>query len=80
MPKTDAIVKGALFKNDRKESPNHPDMTGPCDMGDRKLRIAAWKQTKDGNTYLSFEITEPQQQKQEEAQGADLDDVLGDGY
>ena len=61
----DIRAKGALFANDRKEKPNQPDMTGPCDMGDRKLRIAAWWHGDGDKRYLSFEVTTPRERLDE---------------
>jgi hypothetical protein len=56
-------VSGGLFNNDRKESPNHPDYTGPIDVDGKKYRMAAWKkETKSGEhagqEYLSLAISE----------------------
>ena len=79
MSKPEAIARGVLFPNDRKVNPNQPDMTGPVDWGDKKLRIAAWAKKKDGKTFLSFEISEPTQSQ--EGNNASLDDVLpNDGF
>jgi hypothetical protein len=37
---------GALFKNDRKEKPNHPDYTGSAEIEDVDYWLSAW--IKDG--------------------------------
>ena len=64
----DIRAKGALFANDRKEKPNQPDMTGPCEIGDDKLRIAAWWNKKGDREYLSFEVTPAREQLDEDEQ------------
>lgn len=46
---------GALFKNVRKEQPNHPDYRGPCTVNGVKMEMSAWVKTaKSGTKYMSF--------------------------
>ena len=33
---------GALFKNDKKEKPSHPDYQGDCTIRGRKFWMSAW--------------------------------------
>lgn len=52
---------GALFKNDKKESDNHPDYRGPCVVNGTELEVSAWlKTSKDGKTkYMSLSFKPP---------------------
>jgi hypothetical protein len=34
--------QGALFKNDKKEKPSHPDYRGDCTIRGRKFWMSAW--------------------------------------
>ena len=54
------VKAGAIFNNSYKE-PNDkkPHYTGKLEMFEK--RIACWKQTKGDMNYLSFRITEPQE-------------------
>lgn len=46
---------GALFRNDRKESENHPDHTGTAKIQGREYYISAWiKQGKNGGKFFSL--------------------------
>jgi|7_EtaG_2_1085326.scaffolds.fasta_scaffold157667_2 uncharacterized protein (DUF736 family) len=55
---------GVLFLNDKKESENHPDMTGNLiDSNGKKWRLAAWSNTSmKGAKYLSIKMSEFQTQ------------------
>jgi len=45
---------GTLFVNEKKETENAPDYTGP--MNER--RMAAWKRIKDGAQYMTFALSD----------------------
>jgi hypothetical protein len=45
---------GTLFPNEKKDKETAPDYTGP--LGHR--RVAAWKKSKDGNAYMSLNISD----------------------
>jgi len=45
---------GTLFPNEKKDKETAPDYTGP--LGQR--RVAAWKKSKDGNAYMSLNISD----------------------
>lgn len=55
---------GALFKNARKTTDRHPDLTGRLQIGGVSYRLAAWKKPgKDGKpSFLSLAVSrdEPQ--------------------
>lgn len=53
----DNTDRGALFKNDRKETDNHPDYKGSLDVGGKDHWLSAWiKKSKDGKTYMSLSV------------------------
>lgn len=56
---------GTLFVNEKKESENAPDYTGPISSNNRDRRLAAWKRIKDGNPYMTFSISDQRQQQEE---------------
>ena len=61
--KYDKNNNGALFKNDRKESDNHPDYKGDAIVEGVPVWISAWvKESKGGVKYMSlaFNAKEPQ--------------------
>ena len=64
---------GALFKNDRKEKPNHPDYRGDAEVDNVQYWLSAWvKEGKKGKFFsLSFQ---PKDQPKE----ADADDNITD--
>lgn len=54
--------KGALFKNDKKEKPSHPDYRGDITIDGAKYRLAGWiKEGKNGK-YLSL-VARPFEEK-----------------
>jgi hypothetical protein len=55
---------GSLFANDRKQTQQHPDLTGTLTLGGIQYYVSAWhKQSKDGTRkYLSLSVR-PKQQK-----------------
>lgn len=48
---------GALFVNDRKEKPTHPDFKGTCMVGGVKYRISAWEKAGKKGTFQSLAFT-----------------------
>jgi uncharacterized protein (DUF736 family) len=49
--------QGSLFKNDRKESENHPDYRGDINIGGQVMWLSAWlKTSKDGKKYMSLSV------------------------
>ena len=60
---------GVLFENDKKGNEAAPDYTGPFN---EFKRLAAWRKMKDGKPYMTFNVSEPQQQSKP-AQVASID-------
>ena len=55
----DNTNSGVLFKNDRKETENHPDYTGKINVNGDDFYLSAWINTaqkgeKEGKKYLSI--------------------------
>lgn len=63
---------GTLFLNEKKESENAPDYTGPLN----NRRLAAWKRMKDGNPYMTFGLSDQRQQDNAQTKRNDFDDEL----
>lgn len=73
---------GSLFKNDRKEQPNHPDYRGSAMVNGVEFWMSAWiKNADDPNkkTFMSFSF-QPKEERQEryQAQNAapEIDDEI----
>lgn len=65
MPFEQRDNSGAIFKNEKKTSENHPHMTGTAMIGGVKYYVSAW--TKEGNKgrfqSLSFKPVDEKQNK-----------------
>lgn len=76
----DNNMRGVLFKNDRKESDNHPDYKGSAEVDGVEYWIAAWIKTGKKGKFMSLSFTEkeeaappPRQTRQPSRGGADDD-------
>jgi uncharacterized protein (DUF736 family) len=56
----DNTNRGALFRNNRKEQPNHPDHTGTLNVDGKDYYVNAWvkESKKDGKKYFSLSVKE----------------------
>jgi uncharacterized protein (DUF736 family) len=56
----DNTNRGALFKNNRKEQPNHPDYNGTLNVGGVDYYLNAWlkESKKDGKKFFSLSVKE----------------------
>lgn len=64
----DNTNRGALFKNDKKESDNHPDYTGSIDVNGQDFWLSAWLKTSEsGRKYMSLSVKPKEAPKQAEA-------------
>jgi hypothetical protein len=73
---------GALFKNDKKEKPSHPDYRGDCTIEGRKFWMSAWIKEGQKGKYMSVafrpaegEAAKPKPKPQVKAAGKADDDV-----
>ena len=61
MPEYDNTNSGVLFQNNQKTTEKSPDYTGKLDVNGHEYRLAGWKKkAKNGATFLSLKISEPQ--------------------
>jgi single-stranded DNA-binding protein len=62
----DNNMRGVLFENDRKETDNHPDYTGKCEVDGVEYWLSAWvKPGRNGDFFsLSFKPKEGEQRQQ----------------
>ena len=71
---------GSLFKNDKKETDNHPDYTGSALVGGQDIWMSAWLKTaSNGKKFMSFSFKRKDQQAAKpvaKAAVADLDDDM----
>lgn len=60
-------MNGVLFKNDRKEKPNHPDYKGSAMVNGQDMWISAWiKPTRDGTgRFMSLAFSPKEKQPQD---------------
>lgn len=49
-----------LFEEDKGDNPSRPDYAGPVEdyATNKNMRIAGWKRSKDGNNFMSLQISE----------------------
>jgi hypothetical protein len=53
---------GSMFKNNRKETDKHPDMTGEALIEGKTFWVNAWRKVdKNGNPWYSFAFKEKEQ-------------------
>lgn len=57
----DNELRGVLFKNDRKETDNHPDYKGSCEVDGVEYWIAAWIKTGKKGKFMSLAFTEKEE-------------------
>jgi hypothetical protein len=73
-------LSGSMFKNQKKLTDNHPNMTGSALIDGVEYWLSAWTKTdKNGNKWQSMSFTKKDQQKtREQAEKAvsDIDDDL----
>lgn len=73
---------GALFRNDRKESENHPDYKGDAKISGTAYWVSGWINEKkgDGSKYLKLSYKPKDQPTAAEARkpAAAADDEFGD--
>jgi hypothetical protein len=47
---------GVLFKNDRKEAPNHPDYRGEINVNGKVFWLSAWLKTGAKGKFMSLAV------------------------
>lgn len=74
----DNTNRGTLFRNDRKETDNHPDYNGSINVGGQEFWLSAWIKTSGkGTKFMSLSVKpkdqkapQPQRQQQTQPRGA----------
>jgi uncharacterized protein (DUF736 family) len=70
----DNTNRGALFKNDRKDSEKHPDYTGKLNVDGTDRYFAAWiKKSKSGNAFMSLSLGDSVEAKKQESDDFSMD-------
>lgn len=65
MSNYDNNMSGALFKNDKRQSENHPNYRGSCEINNEQYWVSAWvKKDKNGNAYMSLSFQPKEQPAQ----------------
>ena len=84
MPDYSNENRGAIWKNDRKETETQPDFKGSLNVGGKDYWVSAWKRKPDANPNapaLSFSVQEKevaQNQAQKDAMSKPVDDFSDD--
>ncbi len=63
---------GILFKNDRKETENHPDYVGTLNVGGTEFYISGWIKQGAKAKFVSLSV----KPKNAEPQRAEMDDAI----
>ena len=74
----DRTNRGSIWKNDKKQTDNHPDFTGSLDVNGVEYWVSAWKRKPDANPKapaLSFSI-KPKEAQPEPKPEPDFDDPI----
>ena len=75
----DNTNSGALFKNDRKETDNHPDYKGSINVGGVEYWINAWlNESKSGQKYMGLKIKAKDAAPVAPAPAPEASDAFGD--
>ena len=73
-------LSGSMFKNQKKLTDQHPNMTGSALIAGVEYYVSAWTKTdKNGNKWQSMSFTkkdQPKNREQAEKAAADMDDDL----
>lgn len=76
----DNTNRGAIFKNTKKATDNHPDMTGSIDVNGVEYWVSAWSKTSQaGAKFLSMSVKpkdERQAVKPAQSNDVEFDDDL----
>lgn len=67
----DNTNRGALFKNDRKETDSHPDLSGKIDVDGKEYWLSGWTKRNDDGTFKVLSLSvKPKEQRQEASRPA----------
>jgi hypothetical protein len=71
---------GVLFKNDKKETPNHPDYKGNVTVNGQDYWLSAWIKEGKGGKFMGLALSpkEPQAKPSERSKTTGFDDMEDD--
>lgn len=73
----DNTNSGALFDNDRKQKPNHPDLKGSLDVEGKEYWASGWfKKSRAGKEYISIALTPKDEQPQQDGSPGGMRDRM----
>ena len=74
MSNYDNTNRGALFRNERRESDNHPEYTGSINVDGTDYWLSAWvKEGKSGSKFFSLSVKPKDAPKKPKAKHEELD-------
>ena len=79
MPEYDNSNRGAVWKNDRKETENHPDFKGSINVDGKDYWLSGWKRKPDASPNspaLSLSVQAKEQQTAQPGQPKTLDNAF----
>ncbi len=61
----DNTNRGVLFKNNRKETDTHPDLTGHININGKEYWLSAWKnESREGEAFYSLSLGKEREQRE----------------
>ena len=67
MTEYDNTNRGALFKNDRKETDKHPDYSGSINVGGHDYWLSAWIKEGRNGKFMSLSVKQKDARRVEES-------------
>jgi uncharacterized protein (DUF736 family) len=67
---------GSLFRNENKQTPNHPDYSGTCNIEGKEMFFDGWLKVSDaGKKWMSFSFKAKNKQPQQAPQQRPKDEA-----